>query len=64
MGLFVVFLFGSVEMFIIIRLESSEIRKIPVIFLPFLNPNNINPGYISFEEMSIVPFFVTWTPGL
>ena len=48
MGLFIVFLFGSVEMFIIIRLERSEIRKIPVIFLPFLNLKNMMPGYLPF----------------
>ena len=49
MGLFIVFLFGSVEMFIIIRIASGEIRKIPVIFLPFLNVKNVIPGHIPFE---------------
>lgn len=36
-------------MFIITRLESSEIKKILVIFLPLINLKYIIPGIISFE---------------
>ena len=45
MRLFIILLLCSVETFIIIRLESSEIRKILAIFLPFLNLKNMIPGY-------------------
>ena len=49
MRLFIALLFGSVEMFITERLESSEVRKIPVACFPFLNLKNIMPGYILFK---------------
>ena len=48
MRLFIVFVFDSVEMFILIRLKSRKIKKIPVIFLLFLNLKNMIPGYLPF----------------
>ena len=41
---------------IIIKLESNEIRKIPVILLPFLNLKNIIPRYILYKFL-VCPFY-------
>ena len=41
---------------IIIKLECSESRKIPVIFLPFLTLKNNIQSYILFEKILVYPF--------
>ena len=41
---------------IIIKLECSESRKIPVIFLPFPNLKNIIQSYILYKKISVCPF--------
>ena len=43
---------------IIIKLESNEIRKIPVIFLPFLDLNDIISSDILIKKILNVHFFV------
>lgn len=56
MRLFIVFLFGSLQVIIII--------KILVTFLPFLNLKNIIPAMSAINKIHIMPFFVAWTLSL
>ena len=41
---------------IIIKLECSKSRKIPIIFLPFLNLKNIIQSYIIFKKILVCLF--------